>query len=105
MVNVEYIFWEGNRYTNLVQEQFAEKFPETPAPHRSAVRRLEKFCETGSVLDTEQIGRPSKVNDNKLMDISDFMLQSPASRHKRKILGLQQRIKWSKKNCKSSHKK
>jgi hypothetical protein len=23
---VEYVFWEGNRYTDLVQEQFAEKF-------------------------------------------------------------------------------
>ena len=32
---VEYVFWEGNRYTDLVQEQFAEKFPETPVPHRS----------------------------------------------------------------------
>jgi hypothetical protein len=36
---VEYIFQEGNRYTHLVQEQFAEKFPETPVLHRSAVRR------------------------------------------------------------------
>jgi hypothetical protein len=37
-----------------VQEQFAEKFPETPVPHRNAVRRLiEKFRETGSVLDAE----------------------------------------------------
>jgi len=27
-----------------VQEQFAEKFPETPVPHRNAVRKLiEKF--------------------------------------------------------------
>jgi len=41
---VEYVFREDNRYTDLVQEQFAEKFPETPVPHRSAVRRLiEKF--------------------------------------------------------------
>jgi hypothetical protein len=49
---VEYVFREGNRYTDLVQEQFAEKFPETPVPHCSAVRRLiEKFRETGSVLD------------------------------------------------------
>jgi hypothetical protein len=29
---VEYFFLEGNRYTDLVQEQFAEKFPETPVP-------------------------------------------------------------------------
>jgi hypothetical protein len=25
---VGYVFREGNRYTDLVQEQFAEKFPE-----------------------------------------------------------------------------
>jgi transposase len=68
---VEYVFREGNRYTDLVQEQFAEKFPETPVPHRSAVRRLiEKFRETGSVLNAE---RP---NDMKLVDIYDSMLRS-----------------------------
>jgi hypothetical protein len=37
---VEYVFREGNRYTDLVQEQFAEKFPETPVPHRNAIRRI-----------------------------------------------------------------
>jgi hypothetical protein len=37
---VQYVFREGNRYTDLVQEQFAEKFPETPVTHRSAFRRL-----------------------------------------------------------------
>jgi hypothetical protein len=48
---VEYVFREGNRYTDLVYEQFAEKFPETPVPHRNAVRRfIEKFHETGLVL-------------------------------------------------------
>jgi hypothetical protein len=41
---VECVFREGNRNTDLVQEQFAEKFPETPVPHRNAVRRIiEKF--------------------------------------------------------------
>jgi hypothetical protein len=49
---VEYVFQDDNRYTDLVQEQFAEKFPETPVPHRNEVRRLiEKFHEKGSVLD------------------------------------------------------
>jgi hypothetical protein len=43
---VEYVFREGNRYTDLVQEQFAEKFPEPPVPQRNVVRRLiEKFRE------------------------------------------------------------
>jgi hypothetical protein len=37
---LEYVFREGNRYTDLVQEQFAEKFPETPVPRRNAVSRL-----------------------------------------------------------------
>jgi hypothetical protein len=47
---VEYVFREVNTYTDLLQEQFAEKFPETPVPHRNAVRRLiEKYRETGSV--------------------------------------------------------
>jgi GH35 family endo-1,4-beta-xylanase len=47
---VEYVFREGNRYTDLVQEQFAEKFPETPQPHRNAFRRLiEKFRKTGCI--------------------------------------------------------
>jgi hypothetical protein len=41
---VEYVFREGNRYTDLVQEQFEEKFSETPVPNRNAVRRVvEKF--------------------------------------------------------------
>jgi transposase len=62
-----------------VQEQFAEKFSETPVPHRNAFRRLiEKFRETGSVLDAERCGRPSKLKDKKLMDISDSMLRSPS---------------------------
>jgi hypothetical protein len=54
---VEYVFREDNRYTDLVQEQFAEKFPETPVPHRDAFRRLtEKFRETGSVLEPKEVG-------------------------------------------------
>jgi hypothetical protein len=56
---VEYVFREGNRYIDLVQEQFVEKFPETPVPYRGAFRRLtEKFRETGSMLDAERSGRP-----------------------------------------------
>jgi transposase len=76
---VEYVFLEGNRYADLVQKQLSEKFPETPVPHRNAFRRLiEKFRQTGSVFDAEQSGRPSKLNDKKLMDICDSMLRSPS---------------------------
>jgi transposase len=77
--HVEYFFREGNRYTDLMQEEFDEKFPETPVPHRDAVRRLtEKFLETGSVLDAERTGRPSKLNDKQLVDFFDSMLRSPS---------------------------
>jgi hypothetical protein len=76
---VECFFREGNRYTDLVQEQFAEKFPETPVPHRNAFRRLiEKFHEIASVLDAERSRRPSKLNYKNLMDFSDSMLRSPS---------------------------
>jgi mannose/fructose/N-acetylgalactosamine-specific phosphotransferase system component IID len=37
---VEYVFRQGSSYTDLLQEEFAEKSPETPVPHRSSVRRL-----------------------------------------------------------------
>jgi hypothetical protein len=75
--HVEYVFREGNRYTDLVQEQFAENPPETPVPHRNAFRILiEKFRETGSVLEAELSGRPFKLNFKKFMGISDCMLRS-----------------------------
>jgi hypothetical protein len=31
---VEYVIREDNGYTDLVKEQFAEKFPGTPVTHR-----------------------------------------------------------------------
>jgi hypothetical protein len=50
-----------------------------PVPHRITFRRLiEKLRETGSVLEAERSGRPSKLNDKKLMDISDSMLRIPS---------------------------
>jgi hypothetical protein len=76
---VEHVFREGNRHTDLLQEKFAVKSPDTSVPHRNAVRRLiEKFRETGSVLEVERSGRPSKLNDEKLLDISDSVLRSPS---------------------------
>jgi hypothetical protein len=63
-------------------EQFAENFPETPVLQRNVVRRLtEKFRETGSVLDAERSGTPSKLNGEKLMDLTppDFYLWGAAN--------------------------
>jgi hypothetical protein len=60
-----------------MQEQFTEKFPQTAVPYLNALRRLiEKFRETGTVLDGARCGRSSELNDRKLMDISDSMLRS-----------------------------
>jgi transposase len=57
-----------------MQEQFAEKFPETHVSHRSAVRTLiEKFRETLSVLNAELSGRPSKLNDKKCIDYDSIL--------------------------------
>jgi hypothetical protein len=76
---VEYAFLVGNRYTEFMQDHFAEKFPEISVPHPNAFRRLiEKFCETGPVLDTEGSWKPSKLKDKTLKDISDSMLRSPS---------------------------
>jgi hypothetical protein len=48
---VDYVFREGNRYTDLVLDQFAEKFPETAVPNGNAVSTLtEKFRETSSQM-------------------------------------------------------
>jgi hypothetical protein len=45
---VEYVFREGNRYTDLVQQQFAENSQKHPVSNRNAVRRItEKFREIG----------------------------------------------------------
>jgi hypothetical protein len=79
VIFVEYVFRDGNRYTNLVQEQFAEKFPETPVTYRNAVRRLiETFRGAGSALDAVRSERLYKLNDDKLIDISDSIQQSPS---------------------------
>jgi hypothetical protein len=77
---VEYVFREGNRYTDLVQGQFAENSKKHPVPHHNPVCRLtEKFRQTGSVLYAERNGRKSQLNDKKLMDISDSMLRSASN--------------------------
>jgi hypothetical protein len=85
-----------------------KSFQKHPVPYRNAVRRLiEKFRETGSVLDGERIVRPSELGDKKLLDVSDYAAECikiiGASWRKRKISILQQRIKRPEENRTSSH--
>ena len=61
-----------------MRQQFAEKFSDKPVPHSNAVRNLvDEFRETGSVYGAKCCGRPAKLLEKKLLDISDSMLQSP----------------------------
>jgi hypothetical protein len=95
----EYVFCEGNRYTDLVQEQSAKKFPQTPVPYHNAVRRLiEKLHETGSMLDAEMRDRHDKKLWTFLTLCCGVHQNRCASWCKRKISGLQQCTKRSEKN-------
>ncbi|XP_076330740.1 uncharacterized protein LOC143236352 [Tachypleus tridentatus] len=52
---------------------------DTPVPHRNAVRNLvDEFWEIGSVDDVKRCGRPAKPSEEKLLDISDSVMQSPS---------------------------
>ncbi|XP_076319811.1 uncharacterized protein LOC143230330 [Tachypleus tridentatus] len=76
---VEHVFREAGRHIDVVRQRFAEKFPDTPVPHRNAVRNLvDKFWETGSVNDAKRCGRSAKLSEEKLLDISDSVMQSPS---------------------------
>ena len=76
---VEHVFREGGRHTDVVRQRCAEKFPNKPVPHRNAVRNLvDKFREIGSVDDAERCGKPAKLSEEKLLNISDSMPQIPS---------------------------
>lgn len=76
---VEYVFREGNNYSDLVQRLFTVKFPGVPLPSKKSVHCLiEKFRETGSVLDAPRCGRPSIINADKLSRISASVTRSPS---------------------------
>lgn len=75
---VENVFRNGGNYTAEVILKFIHKFPDTPVPHRNAVRHLiTKFRETGSVHDAYRTGRPPPTEET-CMDIQDRMLKSPS---------------------------
>lgn len=75
---VEYVFRDGCRYTQNVRQKFTEQFPNCKLPCPDTVYDLiKKFREFGSVHDAARSGRPSILTEEKLLDISDRMLQSP----------------------------
>lgn len=53
---------------------FSEKFSQNPVPHCNASFKLAgKFCETGSIEDTKWSGRASKLNEQMLLNVSDYV--------------------------------
>ena len=76
---VEFVFREGDKYSVCVQERFQERFPLTKLPHRDTVRDLvNKFRRTGSVKDEGRSGRPLKLDEDKLDEINNKIMQSPS---------------------------
>jgi hypothetical protein len=76
---VQHVLHNGDKYTENVQQKFAQQFPDAQVPHRNAVRNLiNKFHETGSVQDAPQSGKPS-TSEETVLNIQDRMLQSPSN--------------------------
>jgi hypothetical protein len=73
-------YFREEQYTTGVREQFSKKkIPETTVPNRHTVRAvIEKFHETGSAGNIKRIGRPSVLTEDKPLNISDSVMQSPS---------------------------
>lgn len=81
---VEQVFKAGDKYSEVVKQQFQDKFPNSSLPHRDTVRDLiSKFRQTGSVMDFDRSGRPTVLTEEKLTVISDKMLRSPSKSMRR----------------------
>jgi transposase len=75
---VQHVLSNGDKYTENVQQKFAQQFPDAQVPHRNAVRNpINKFRETGSVQDAPGSGRPS-TSEETVLDIQARTLQSPS---------------------------
>lgn len=62
----------------MVRQGFADQFTQIPVPHRNAARKLvDKFRVTGSVDNAKCYGRPAKLWEEKLLDISDSLQLNP----------------------------
>jgi hypothetical protein len=60
------------------QNEFRDTFPDSPVPNKSSLSRLvNRFRDTGSVLDRNRSGRLSVLSDDSLDDIRQTLLRSP----------------------------
>jgi hypothetical protein len=84
---VEHVFRCGGEYTEEVKQKFAEMFPLSHVPRRNTVQQMaDKFMENGSVADELRSDKPRELTEDKVLDISDRMMQSP----KKSVLKLSQ---------------
>jgi hypothetical protein len=78
VVLVEQVFRSTGEYTEELQQKCAEMFPDTQVPRRNAVRQLiAKFHETRLVAGLPTFGRQAVLTEEKKLDISDRILQTP----------------------------
>lgn len=81
----KHMFRCGVEYIGYVKQMFIEKFLETDVPHRGAIRKMiSKYRETGSVKDTKP-SRPQILIEDKLLDISNRIAQSPKKSAERMV--------------------
>jgi hypothetical protein len=60
------------------QNEFRDTFIDSTVTNKSTISRLvNRFRDTGSVLDRNRSGRPSVTSDNSLNDIRQTLLRSP----------------------------
>ncbi|CAF1525998.1 unnamed protein product [Rotaria magnacalcarata] len=58
-----------------LQVEFGNKTPSVV----SIQPTFERFCETGTVEDRERSGRPSKITEEKIDEVSDVLKNEPQS--------------------------
>jgi hypothetical protein len=74
---VEQVFYCGGVYTEEVKYKFVEMFSISHIPHLNILRQLtDSFRETGSVADVLTTGRPWVLTMDKILNISDCIVQS-----------------------------
>jgi hypothetical protein len=78
MLMVEQVFYYGDVYTAEVKYKFVRMFLKSDVPHLNIVRQLtDSYKETGSVADVLTSGRPQVLTMDKVLNISDCIMQSP----------------------------
>jgi hypothetical protein len=86
--SVHFRILAGNSLLLDYQNDLRDTFSDSPVPNKSTVSRLvNRFRDTGSVLDRNRSGRPSVLNDDSLDDIRQTLLR--CARKSRRKLSLQ----------------